>query len=198
MCVKKWLLIIVVLFIVMPSIWTQPTKIIGGGFGAKKSCGRDLVARVERICQSRGGHMTYTRVRRVRRGIVNECCMNKCTDHHIHGYCSKSSDSDTSIEAPVPVEVPESPIPQSQPFVRSINAENTVQPNIEVVTLSSVTEEPEHHYNDIYVTGNVKADFVEQIIRSLPRNSNDFQVGTVPPEYRISRYIPSRVRISNY
>lgn len=190
MCVKKLLLSIVVLLIVMPSIWGLPTKAIEGGFGARKSCGRDLVARVERICQNRGGHMTYTKARRVRRGIVDECCMNKCTDHSIYGYCSKSRDSGTSIEAPMPFELHE-----RQPFVRP------VQPNVEDITNSpvTVTEEPEYHYNDIYVTGNVKSDFVEQIIRSLPRPSNDFpEVGTVPPEYRISRYIPSRVRISNY
>lgn len=194
MSVKKIFLLIVVLFIVMPSLWAQPMKKIPIG-GPRKSCGRDLVARVDRICQSRGGHMTYTgRARRVKRGIVEECCANKCSDHHIYAYCSKSSDADSSIESPIPIEVME-------PKFHEVRSVPEIQPEIATeAPVERVTPDtPQHYrYNDIYVKDNVNADFVEQIIKSLPHHSNDFQVGTVPPEFRSSRYIPSRVRISNY
>lgn len=195
MNVKKMILSVFVLFIVMPSLWAQPMKKIPIG-GLRKSCGRDLVARVERICQSRGGHMTYTshRARRIRRGIVEECCANKCSDHHIYAYCSKSSDSDSSIESPIPIEVIE-------PKFHEIRSVPDFQPEIGTeAPIEKVTQDSLQHYryNDIYVKDNVDADFVEQIIKSLPHHSNDFQVGTVPPEFRSSRYIPSRVRILNY
>lgn len=194
MSVKKMFLFILVLVIVMPSLWAQPMKKIPIG-GPRKSCGRDLVARVDRICQSRGGHMTYTRARRVRRGIVEECCANKCSDHHIYAYCSKSSDSDTSMERPIPIEVIE-------PKFHEVRSVPVIMPDIPteapVEKVTPDTPLSHYRYNDIYVKDNVNADFVEQIIKSLPSHSNDFQVGTVPPEFRSSRYIPSRVRISNY
>lgn len=189
MCVKKWLLVILVLYVVMPSICGQPVKKNPIG-AARKSCGRDLVVRVDRICQSRGGLRTYTRARRVRRGIVEECCANKCSDYHIYAYCSKSHESDSSYESPTPIEV----IEQKFHETRSV-PENTVQPN---VATEATIDLQRYGYNNIYVKDNVKPDFVEQIMKSLPQPSNDFQVGTVPPEFHNSRYIPSRIRISNY
>lgn len=200
--VKKWFIVLVLLFIVIPSMWAQPVTInsSSGGFGMRKSCGRELVARVDRICQSRGGHMTYTRARRVRRGIVNECCMNKCADHHIYAYCSNDKQdrksSDSSIETPI---LPPSDleVAESQHFIRSIS----FQPNVDIVTDAPVgrvtSEDPRYH--DVLLNGNVDTKTVDRIMKSLPRNLNDYQIGTVPPEYLMSRYIPSRARIiSNY
>lgn len=206
MCLKKWMFIFV-LFIVIQSMWAQPVKARPGNT-IRKSCGRDLVERVDRICQSRGGHMTYTKARRVRRGIVNECCTNKCADHHIYAYCSngkqdgQSGDSDSLLETPVltgDLDVAESRVPA----LYALDMQNAIQPITES-TVEKVTLEPDQRYHDyansnVYVNSNVDSEYVNQLIKKLPRNSNDFQVGTVPPEYRISRYIPSRVRIiSNY
>lgn len=152
--------------------------------------------------------MTYTKARRVRRGIVNECCMNRCADHHIYAYCSndkqdeESNDSDSLLETPVltvDLEVAESRVPA----LYTIDTQNVIQPRTESI-IEKATPEPDQRYSDysnsnVYVNSNVDSEFVNQLIKTLPRNSNDFQVGTVPPEYRISRYIPSRVRIiSNY
>ncbi|XP_055303455.1 uncharacterized protein LOC129569076 [Sitodiplosis mosellana] len=200
MCVmKKWLIVLVLLLFIdpIPSMWAQPVKVNGsedGGFGMRKSCGRELVARVDRICQSRGGHMTYTRARRVRRGIVNECCMNKCADHHIYAYCSndkperKPSDSDSLLKTPV--------VPRE--FIRFIS----FQPNAETVTNAPAgtvtTEDPRYH--DVFLNGNIDTKTLDEFLRTLSRNSNDYEVRTVPPEFQMNnRYIPSRARIiSNY
>lgn len=186
-------------------MWAQPVTLNvnagSGDFGMRKSCGRELVARVERICQSRGGHMTYTQARRVRRGIVNECCMNKCADHHLYAYCSndkqerKPSDSMDSLHE-TPIVPSEFDTPGSQQFIRFIS----IQPNAESVTNAAekvTTEDPRYH--DVFLNGNVDTKTVDKIMKTLSRNSNDYQVGTVPPEFLMTRYIPSRARIiSNY
>lgn len=202
MCVmNKWWIILVLLFIVIPSMWAQPVKVnsgSGNGFGMRKSCGRELVARVDRICQSRGGHMTYTRARRVRRGIVNECCMNKCADHHIYAYCSndkqdrKSSDSDSSLETPI---VPSDlDVAESQQFIRSISFQPYTETSTDTPADKATSEDPRYH--DVLLNGNVDTKTVDRIMKTLPRNSNDYQIGTVPPEYlTYTRYIPSRARI---
>ncbi|XP_031625439.1 uncharacterized protein LOC116342088 [Contarinia nasturtii] len=212
---KKWLLVIV-LFSVITSLWAQPVKVKDGisGFGLRKTCGRDLVARVDRICQSRGGHMTYTdtsrRSRRIRRGIVAECCTNKCADHHLYAYCSNdkyNTKSSESIESPAwPNDILEVADSQVKPILQEVNSGMNAEMITESLPLSDgevTSENPRYH--DVLVNGNVDTKLVDRIIKTLPRNFNEYQVGTVPPEYQLpvsvkmSRYIPSRVRInSNY
>lgn len=191
---KTWLTIVVVLFIVIPSmISAQPAKIRR----VRKTCGRDLVDRVNKICESRGGHMTHTQVRRVRRGIVDECCTKVCLDHHIYAYCSnnpersqtETGESETSIELPTGLEE----------AVRSSDIQNSIQRNVETITdspIQQVTAESVHL--DIDINGNIDSEFVQRLIKRLPPPSNDFQVGTVPPEFRIlpKKYlVPSHVRL---
>lgn len=147
----------------------------------RKSCGPDLVERVAQICQSRGGHMTHTSPRlhrRVRRGIVNECCVNKCADHHIYPYCSndgglKSSETDavsSSIETPFDLEVGDSPAPIAQALVRSFDTGDAMETQVDGTTAIPVE---------------VTTDFTsERTTKNLP-----FQVGTVPPEYRMSPFV---------
>lgn len=211
----KTLLIVLVLFVVIPLMVAQPVKIRI----VRRTCGRDLVDRVNRICEDRGGHMTYTRVRRVRRGIVDECCMNICPDYHLYAYCSndkqervtKSSESESSIETPVvpaDLEVSESQAPESMALVSSINTQNDITQTVDSITSSpneKATVQPDHHgYSSQNIVmnsnSNIDSDYVQQLIKTLPYSSNDFQVGTVPPEYRIipKKYlIPSHARLFN-
>lgn len=191
---SRELLLILVLFVLLPSLQAQPTRTFG--LAMRKTCGRDLVERVDRICSSRGGVMTYTKARRVRRGIVNECCMNKCADHHIYAYCSNDkseSDSESVIEnSPIltmDLEVAESRAPIAIENIMPSEVQSITNAPVERITLG-----PDFQYRDIYVKSTVDSDFVNRLIKTLPHNSNDFQVGTVPPEY-ISGYIPSRARI---
>lgn len=171
----------------------------------RKSCGRDLVERVDRICRSRGGIMTYTRARRSRRGIVNECCMNKCADHHIYAYCSNKEPiseplPETSAALTMDLGKDEaSHIPAASRL--EMDSENAIpiEPEVTSAPIEKFTSSPDHRYHDIIVTNNVDPETVNRLIKTLPHSSNDFQVGTVPPEYMMSRYIPSRVRtVSNY
>lgn len=206
MCMTKCVLIMFVLSMVMPSLWALPTKPFSSHM--RKSCGRDLVERVDRICRSRGGHMTYTRAHRARRGIVDECCMNKCADHHIYAYCSnnkpKTDPKSEMLEIPVSLtmdlEVAESRVPAVLTSQLVMDSENVIP--LEPVTngppVEKYTFSPASRYHDIIVKNNVDSEVVNRIIKTLPHNSNEFQVGTVPPEL-MSRYIPSRARIvSNY
>lgn len=187
---------------VMPSLWALPTKPFS--VHMKKSCGRDLVERVDRICRSRGGHMTYTRAHRARRGIVDECCMKKCADHHIYAYCSNNKPSTESnsdmLEIPtsltMDLETVESRVP-------AVFTSQLVMDNDNVIPLEPVTNAPlvkkEYPKFQIIVKEGVKDEAVAQIMKHVPAQSNhDFQVGTVPPQL-MSRYIPSRARIiTNY
>lgn len=213
MCAK----ILVLSFVISSMCWAQPTKVnvgIGNSNGdgllpVRKSCGRELVRRVDRVCQNRGGHMSYTRNRRVRRGIVNECCMNECADYHLYAYCSndqqemKSSKTDSSLEAPAfpidsDLDVAESKASTKKPFFQSNAKSVHVTATASSVDKINLPENPRYN-NDVILNGNIDTEIVDQIMRALPRNSNDYQIGTVPPEYQISHYIPSRFRIStNY
>lgn len=140
--------------------------------------------------------MTYTRARRIRRGIVDECCMNKCADQDIHPYCSntrseRESESEVLLEN-YPDLMMDLEVAESRAPVKSV-----IPSGVETVTSIPVerfTLGPDFQYRDIYVKSTVDSDFVNRLIKTLPHNSNDFQVGTVPPEY-ISGYIPSRARI---
>lgn len=83
--------------------------------------------------------------------------------------------------------------PGSQQFIRFISIAETATNAAEKVT----TEDPRYH--DVFLNGNVDTKTVDKIMKTLSRNSNDYQVGTVPPEFLMTRYIPSRARlISNY
>lgn len=194
---------------VMPSLWALPTKPFASHM--RKSCGRDLVHRVDRICRSRGGHMTYTRAHRFRRGIVDECCMKKCADHHIFAYCSNNKPSiepkSDMLEIPasltMDLEVAESRVPAVMMSQLVMDNDNVIplEPVTNAPPVERYTFSPDSGYHDsghIIVKDNVEPERVNRIIKTLPHSSNAFQVGTVPPDL-MSRYIPSRARIvSNY
>lgn len=75
----------------------------------RRSCGKYLADRIYDICKARGGYMahgggyvatstttTTTRApelshRRVRRGVVEECCRQSCTDATLIQYCMESA-----------------------------------------------------------------------------------------------------------
>lgn len=171
-----------VLLIVITSTLAQPIKAKKSSL--RKSCGRVLVERLDSICKSRGGYLTHINrafpQKRVRRGIVDECCLNKCADHHMYAYCSngrrkvKSSESDVSesIEEPMPLDsqAPEIPLPEALALVRGTDEKNSI-----VETTTTTTEKP-----------------VETTTKDQRYH---FVIGTVPPEYQILPIVPSRSRI---
>lgn len=72
----------------------------------RRSCGKYLADRIYDICKARGGYSqlsaapstttTTTRApelshRRVRRGVVEECCRQSCTDATLIQYCMESA-----------------------------------------------------------------------------------------------------------
>lgn len=68
----------------------------------RRSCGKYLADRISDICKARGGYSqlneaTSTRApelsshRRVRRGVVEECCRQSCTDTTLIQYCMEQS-----------------------------------------------------------------------------------------------------------
>lgn len=178
----KTLLLILVLFIVMPLMMAKPAKVRI----VRKTCGRDLVNRVNQICQNRGGHLTHTRAHRVRRGIVDECCMQICPDSHLWAYCSNDGQDRIPTDTETSIETSELDAPESLALVSSIDSQNAIQRIVESATdspVETVTSEPDHRYQNIVLNGNVDSDVVERLIKKLPYTSNDFIVGTVPPEF---------------
>lgn len=153
---------------------------------ARKSCGLDLVERVHQICQNRGGHLRYTspRVRRhVRRGIVNECCANKCADHQLYAYCSFQHEVNSSERAPQSLqqgtqtdfEVTDTRMPEAQSSTKSISSKNIIE--------ETATKPVE-----------ITTEFNLFGVDRKTKNPH-FQFGTVPPEYRISPFVPSQSRL---
>lgn len=189
----------------MATIQAKPLKI--NGFSMRKSCGRDLVERVERICQSRGGLLTYTKARRMKRGIVDECCSKKCADHHIYAYCSnnkpewRSNEShlmSSSIETPVQLTdlgVSELQMPEAQALIRNLDSDNAIKSIDATSTVAPKLFISDHRYRNILVNGNIDSITLNRFLSTLQHNTNDFEVGTIPPEYQIPPIIPSRTRI---
>lgn len=185
----------------------QPIK--NKEFHERKSCGHELVERVGRICTSRGGLKSYPVHERVRRGIVNECCANKCADHHIYAYCSNGNKRETQpAESHVqvaPAEYSEYEMrPEPLALMRTLEyveeaTETTATRPVESTTISTTTTTTTpsmpagfHPHGN----GHIDSLTLNKILENLDRqHHNDFQVGTVPPEYRIMPMIPSRSRI---
>lgn len=184
-------------------VWMQPVRV--KEFHERKSCGHELVERVGRICTSRGGLKSYPVHGRVRRGIVNECCANKCADHHIYAYCSNGDKRETQpAESLVQVasaeyseyEMRPEPLALMRTLEYADEAAEATDVKIETTTASTPTSRlPTTRF---YSSGNGHIDSLtlNRILENLDRQQhNDFQVGTVPPEYRIMPVIPSRSRI---
>lgn len=67
----------------------------------RRSCGKYLADRIYDICKARGGYSQLsvtptTRApefshRRVKRGVVEECCRQSCTDLQLQIYCMESA-----------------------------------------------------------------------------------------------------------
>lgn len=148
---------------------------------ARKSCGLALVERVHRICQSRGGHLTYTstRVKRhVRRGIANECCANRCADHQLYAYCSFKEEMNSSEKAPEPVQQGtqvDFDVADTQSLAKFISSKNMIEETT-IIPVQITTE--------LNVLG----------VDRRTKNPH-YRFGTVPPEYRISPFVPSQSRL---
>lgn len=58
----------------------------------RKSCGGDLIERVAKICDKRGGynHLEYFRGKR---NIIMECCQNACSDVQLYLYCAGQTET---------------------------------------------------------------------------------------------------------
>lgn len=135
---------------------------------ARKSCGRALVERVQEICQNRGGHMTYTSARaqrHVRRSIVNECCANKCADYQLYAYCSNDAEVSSSEKAS-----------ESEPQGTQLNDSQNMLEETTAMAVELTTE-------------------LNMLNFERKTKNPHFQFGTVPPEYRISPFVPSQSRL---
>lgn len=112
--------------------------------------------------------MTYTSARaqrHVRRSIVNECCANKCADYQLYAYCSNDEEVNSSEKAP----------------------EGELQ-GTQVKDSQNMLEET--------TTMAVKSTTELNVLNIDPKTKNPhFQFGTVPPEYRISPFVPSQSRL---
>lgn len=69
----------------------------------RKSCGIDLINRVARICEVRGGYNRMDYMRR-KRNIIMECCKNACFDTQLYLYCSADTNT-VSKEEDVKVDI---------------------------------------------------------------------------------------------
>lgn len=91
----------IILLLVASFVFAQPLKDGEPISNEWKSCGPILADRVNRVCEARGGHITHTNANsrshtRARRGIVQECCQQKCADEDIVFYCVNSELDATS------------------------------------------------------------------------------------------------------
>lgn len=67
----------------------------------RRSCGKYLADRIYEICKARGGYNQLNVAptteapkfshRRVKRGVVEECCRKSCTDLQLQIYCMESA-----------------------------------------------------------------------------------------------------------
>lgn len=74
----------------------------------RRSCGKYLADRIYDICKARGGYSQLnlaptTRTpefnhRRVKRGVVEECCRQSCTDSALIQYCANNVESAESVQ----------------------------------------------------------------------------------------------------
>ncbi|XP_055712155.1 insulin-like growth factor II isoform X2 [Phlebotomus papatasi] len=64
---------------------------------ARKSCGSDLADRIATVCNGEYNELYWSDSdshTRVRRGIVDECCKNRCSDSRLRSqYCQTKDDS---------------------------------------------------------------------------------------------------------
>lgn len=182
----------------------QPLKV--RDYYERRSCGHELVERVGRICNTRGGLKSYPVHGRVRRGIVNECCERKCADHHIYSYCSNGdrvvvpSPWDSWRNKPAEFsdyEMKPEPLAliRTMTYVDETNEPHSIETST-ISTTSSTTTTPSTTTTSSHGNHRIDSFTLNRILENLDRQEhNDFQVGTVPPEYRIMPMLPSRSRI---
>lgn len=176
----------------------QPLKL--RDFYERKSCGHELVERVGRICNSRGGLKSYPVHGRVRRGIVNECCASKCADHHIYAYCSNGNKREMqpadSYAQLAPVEYSEYELrPEPLALMRTLEFVDEASETTIAKSTTTSTTAPTPLETHPQVHQRMNSFTLNRILENLDRQHHDFQVGTVPPEYRIMPMLPSRSRI---
>lgn len=193
-CSRNLFVTSIIMILYAESVFLQPIR-----GGERKSCGRDLVQRVDRICSNRGGHLSMTSSPiRVRRGIVNECCMNKCPDHHLYLYCVNSKpETEPDDEEAIEDESNPSSLPDAQALVN----QEAYETNVEASTMPFEYDVPAPDFASKKADKN-DAKFPEAIHRIMEiverqekRPRQQFQFGTVPPEYQIMPIIPSRSRL---
>lgn len=109
---------------------------------------------------------------------MSECCANKCADYQLYAYCSFNEEVNSGEKVPESLQQGtqfESRKPDAQSLTKSISSKNMV----EEATTKSVELTTE--FNVLGVDRKTK--------------SPHFQFGTVPPEYRISPFVPSQSRL---
>lgn len=192
--------------------------------GRRKSCGRELWQRVNEICQSRGGAYGYTfrRQRRVRRGIVNECCERECSDQDVITYCSNTnvsepSESNKSTAANERSRQSRDEVDQNQrrisrPLTKLLHAvdkgnsiesienvavEATTIPAATTTTTGSIPNEWMNRFT-VYPPNKQPDHQIWYKIYLMVKDmrQKDFEVGTVPPEYKSQPFLPSQYQFA--
>lgn len=189
--------------------------------GRRRSCGRELWQRVNELCQTRGGAYGYTlpRRRRARRGIVNECCERECSDYHLINYCSSRHES-VPNESEQPIDVigkstlntdtnmvklaPGALVILSHTVENDNSIESKESPRIPTTTttMKPTTESIPINLMDGFTVDppNARLDsrtwykIYMMLKESRPK---DFEVGTVPPEYKSQPFLPSRYQFGS-
>lgn len=189
--------------------------------GRRRSCGRDLWQRVNELCQTRGGSYGYTlpRRRRVRRGIVNECCESECSDYHLISYCSSRHETvaneselpaDAAVKSTRDTDSNKAKIAPGALVMlshtlddeNSIESQETPAPATTTTTVRSTTESIPINLMDGFTVDppNARLDsrtwykIYMMLKESRPK---DFEVGTVPPEYKSQPFLPSHYQFGN-
>lgn len=187
--------------------------------GRRKSCGRELWQRVNEVCQSRGGSYGYTFPRRrVRRGIVNECCERECSDQDVIGYCSNThvSEPRDADDSSAPNErsrqsrdeYDENPRKISR-LSHAVDKGNSIESNenvaVEATTPATTTSTtagsiPNEWMNRFTVYPSDKQPdqqiWYKIYLMVKDRRQKDFEVGTVPPEYKSQPFLPSQYQFA--
>lgn len=134
---SSYIAIIIILLLAASFVISQPLR---DEDLLRRSCGNELAERINRICQLRGGHKTYSNTQagtniRVRRGIVDECCTEKCTDDHVAAYCVHSQPNATPANI---LDRPEDDAIKIRPTTR-ISRVLATEPQLSTTTVPLIT-----------------------------------------------------------
>lgn len=165
----RFQVVLLVLWIIVVFVDARPERLY-------KSCGQPLSIRISRVCSGKyygkwGSYNNLNMVtnldilftaapsqgRRVRRGIVDDCCKNRCTDSHVKQYCTTPAPADVSPTDLEEEQSAELPLPvyrfhfEDHPSPREDRAEVTTVPPLKSKVL--IGRVPTDYINSWTYTG---------------------------------------------